>query len=684
MGKRMIFSLLCVLLLAGWAAAAPFEKIPARWKWLDDSQVAFSREGDYSEAFIVDARTRKTLREGVDLSGKAPQQALPLSDVENPTFSPDSSRLAYTRGGDLYVWEIAGGRERRLTFDGSADILNGYASWVYYEEIFGRPSRYRAFWWSPDSRRLAFYRFDNSRVPVFPIYSPFGPLGGVLRETRYPKAGQENPRVRIGLADLSDEAAPIVWADFDPEEDQYFGTPFWADDSRALYLSREPRIQNTLDLYRVDAATGAKSPVYHESSPTWLDWIEGMLFSEKGLYMVRSFETGWQQIYFLGYDGSLRRLTDGPNWRITLLRADGKGNVFFTAERDSHIRQTLYRVDAKGRISALTDPAYNAAGVVFSPRGDYFVAALSNYTTPTQVWLFETRRAADPKKRGGLKVADRAGADFDAGAFCLPQTLLLRTSDGLDLPAYIVYPKDFDPSRKYPVHVDIYGGPDTPLVRERWFEPERFRWWADNGIIEVTADCRAAGHNGREGLDRIYKRLSTIEIEDFVAWSAYLRSLPYVDGSRIGVEGFSFGGTMTALLVMEHSDAFPYGVAGGGVYDWALYDTHYTERFMETPQTNPEGYAATRAISRVSAYPAVNSDAPKGIDPVMLMLTHGTGDDNVHYQNTLLLVDALQREGKRFELMVYPDGMHGYRGYQGEHFEAATRDFWRKYLLREP
>ena len=688
MGKRILICMLCLAAMTQSLAASAFEKVPSRWKWISSREVAFSVDGTFADSFVYDARNRLKVRDCADLSLPEPDKANVSEGAENPTFSPDSSKIAFTRGGDLYVVDVASGLERRLTFDGSSVISNGYASWVYFEEIFGRPSRYRAFWWSPDSRRIAFYRFDESHVPVFPIYSPFGDLGGSLRRTRYPKAGQDNPQVRIGFADLGSDAAPLVWADFNPEEDQYFGTPFWSDDSGALYVSREPRIQNTLDLYRVDAASGAKQAVYHEESPTWLDWIEGMLFTAKGLYMVRSFETGWQQIYFLGYDGSLHRLTDGPNWRVKLLRADISGNVWFTAERDSHVRQTLYRVDAKGRIVALTDPSLDVAGVSFSPDGKYFVASLSNFATPTQVWLMDSRASENPRKRHlpstSVKVADMAGEGFEAASYCLPESVSITTADGLELPGYIVYPRNFDPSKKYPVHVDIYGGPDTPLVRDRWYDPSRLAWWAENGIIELTADCRAAGHNGREGLDRIYRRLSEVEIRDFVAWADYLKSLPYVAPDRIGVEGFSFGGTMTARLVMEHSDAFHYGIAGGGVYDWALYDTHYTERFMETPGSNPEGYAATRVISHAASYPTEYADSSQGIAPVMLKLTHGTGDDNVHYQNTLLLVDALEREGKRFELMIYPDGMHGYRGAQGKHSREADRAFWRKYLLREP
>ena len=282
--------------------------------------------------------------------------------------------------------------------------------------------------------------------------------------------------------------------------------------------------------------------------------------------------------------------------------------------------------------------------------------------------------------------------------------------DGLELPGVIYYPEDFDPSRQYPVHVDIYGGPDTPQVHDRWVAPSRYAWYRQNGIIELIADCRAAGHNGRAGTDAIYKRLGTVEVSDFIEWAKWLQSLPYVKADKIGVEGFSFGGTMTTLLVAEAPSYYHYGIAGGGVYDWALYDTHYTERFMSTPEDNPDGYRETAVIRRVSGYPTkvgagagagavsgagassaagaagagvgagAGSGSEAGVAPVMLKLTHGTGDDNVHFQNTLQLIDVLHKQGASFEFMIYPDGMHGYRGYQGAHFQKANQDFWLKYL----
>ena len=679
-------------MLAMNAAGQEFNEVPGAWKWISDEQVVFSYDGSYADdsAFAVNARTGERT-EGV----KAPEKYsdFPINPVGavNLTYSPDSTKLAFTRDNDLYIIDIASKEETRITSDGSDVILNGYASWVYYEEIFGRPSKYRAFWWSPDSKKLAFYRFDNSDVPMFPIYSAFANpaaaasqsqsprvtdlnLGGSVSETRYPKAGQTNPSVKICVADLS---GAKVWADFEDSSEQYFGPPFWSPDSKEFFVPRMPRLQNTLDLYAINPADGSRRHVYNETYKTWLNWIYSAIFTDSGLYMVREFETGWQQIYYLSYDGkTFRRLTDGPNWNVSIVRVDEKsGNIYFTAKRDAVAKQSLYKVDKKGTITALTDPAYNATGVRFSPDGKYFVASYSNMTTPTKVGIFPS----NGKKIGNdLCVADMKGPDYDPAKYALPELVFMTTEDGFRLPGMIVYPKNFDPSAKYPVHVDIYGGPDTPVVRDRWVTPnEKNQWWAENGIIQITVDPRAAGHNGREGLDMIYRQLTVNEVKDFCAWADWLKALPYVDGDKIGVEGFSFGGTMTCMLLMQAPDRFHYGIAGGGVYDWALYDTHYTERYMDTPQANPEGYRVAKVLDYVERYPVTYKDG----DSVMLKLTHGTGDDNVHHQNTLQLLDVLHRHGKKFDFMIYPDGMHGYRGYQGEHFLNANRDFWLKYLF---
>ena len=700
MNRPFLSAVLFLTCILAPARAQEFADIPLRWNWLDGDTVRFSFDEEDSDSrdFLYHALSRTRTQASAEAEPEsAPVQ---IAGAVNMTLSPDGSRAAFTKEGDLYVYELASGKLERVTLDASETVSNGYASWVYYEEIFGRPSRYRAFWWAPDSRKLAFYRFDNADVPMFPIYSPFG-QDGSLRETRYPKAGEPNPRVRIGMVDLSTakrkggaiRQKDIVWADFDERQDQYFGTPFWGADSRVLFVSREPRVQNTLDLYRVSAADGRKERIYHETSDTWLNWIEGMLFAPEGLYMARSFESGWEQIYYLSYDGkTLRRLTDGPNWRVKLIRLGADGTVYYTAERDSHVRPALYSIAPDGELRVLTNPEYSVQGVSFSPDGKRFVAALSNGVTPTQVWAFETESAhlAWPAQRAarhaqpGIRldtrmagrmhlIADAAGPEFHKDRLPLPRIVELQLPGGLKVPGALTLPAGFDSTRRYPVHMEIYGGPNTAYVRDRWRRPsEQAKWFSENGIIHLTADVRASGHNGRAGLDGVFRNLTRQPVEDFTAWAKWLKSLPFVDGAHIGVEGFSFGGTMTALLLLCHSDDFCCGIAGGGVYDWRLYDSHYTERFMLTPELNPDGYDDACVLKRAGDLPENGSAA--------LRLTHGTGDDNVHFQNTLQLVDALQKAGRQFELMVYPDGMHGYRGAQGAHSQGADRLFWLKHL----
>ncbi len=685
--QKLLFSASVPLAGAMTLSAAEFNDVPSSWKWISDSEAVFSYDGTYTDstAFAFNVRRGK-VKSGVSAPERFRDFPLKPEGAVNPTYSPDSTMIAFTRDNDLYVADIASGSEKRLTFDGTDLILNGYASWVYYEEILGRSTNYKAFWWSPDSRKIGFYRFDNTRVPLFPIYSPFGQDGSVSN-TRYPKAGETNPSVKIGIIDVAsldfsagDVPAETVWADFGENPDQYFGTPFWNPEGTGFYVSRMPRSQQSLELYRVDAEDGAVKMIYEEESTAWVNWISGAVFTDKGLYMARCLDpSDWEQVYFLSYDGGeFRQVSDGEYWNISLLGADEKrGEVFFTSWNASHVRMSVYASGRKGD-RLLTNPAYDVKSVVFSPDMKHFAAAYSNFTTPDKVAVF----GISGNRPDGTVVADRAGEDFDAGRYALPELVLMETRDGLILPAAVTYPKDFDPFRKYPVHFDIYGGPDIPLVRDRWSDPsDRNQWWSENGIIEVVADCRAAGHNGRRAMAMIYRCLTVHELQDFIAWSEYFRALPYVDASRIGVEGFSFGGTMTAMLVMRFPEAFPYGIAGGGVYDWALYDTHYTERYMGTPQDNPEGYAVSRAIGYADSYPASVTDTAR-VRPVYLKITHGTGDDNVHYQNTLQLIDALHKAGKSFDFMVYPDGKHGYRGYQGDHFLWENRSFWLRHLCR--
>lgn len=252
--------------------------------------------------------------------------------------------------------------------------------------------------------------------------------------------------------------------------------------------------------------------------------------------------------------------------------------------------------------------------------------------------------------------------------------ITIKTRDGYELPASVIWPVDMDKNKKYPVKVDIYGGPDSPQVKDSWAGLFfRNQWWANHGVIQVTLDTRSSGHLGKTGINQVYRKLGVLELQDFIDGIKYFTAMPYVDKDKIGIQGFSFGGTMTALAVTEGNEYFKYGIAGGGVYDWRLYDSHYTERYMDRPQDNPDGYAQATVYDRVDAY--------KGDKTNMLRITHGTGDDNVHFLNTLQLIDKLQSQKKDFELMIYPQGMHGYRGNQAKQSNLQDYKFWYKYLL---
>ena len=593
----------------------------------------------------------------------------------NPTWSPDSTKIAYTLNNDLYSIDVRTKEIVRHTYDGSKLILNGYASWVYYEEIFGRPSQYRAFWWSPDSKLIAYYRFDNSKVPMFPIYSAKGQHGS-LNQTRYPKTGDPNPEVKLGF--VSAAGGETVWADFDPKVDQYFGTPFWNGEGTKLMVSWMDRAQDNFDLYAVTPATGQKAKVYTEHQDSWIDWMDGMLFSKEGIYIVRDF-TGWQQVYFLSYDGhKFEQLTTGQNWSVHLLKVDKK-HLYFTAKRESATRVDIYRVNLRSKeLQRISYGDLNFASVQVSDDGKYVAAMASNCRTPAQLVLITVPGAGNVNPAKHVQVLyDTKGEKFDEYAIALPELVYVTMRDGVRVPASVTWPVDFDPSRRYPVKVNIYGGPDNPQVRDAWRNlTMATQWWAYHGVIQVTLDNRAGGQLGKKGIEAVYRNLGVQELKDFCDGIDYFRKMPFVDENKIGVEGFSFGGTMTTLCVTEGNEHFQYGIAGGGVYDWALYDSHYAERYMDRPQDNPDGYAAARVIDRVGNY--------RGDATNMLRLTHGTGDDNVHFQNTLQLIDQLQKDHKDFELMIYPDGMHGYRGDQGMHSSLQDYKFWYRYLLDQP
>ncbi len=602
-----------------------------------------------------------------------------FKEVRNYTFSPDSSMIAYTRAdNNLYLYDVASGVEKAVTSDGTKLILNGWASWVYYEEILGRSSRYKAFWWSPDSKTLAYYKFDDTKVPMFPIYDSRG-KAGFITETHYPKAGDNNPTVKIGFVETGgfvsktteQIAAATVWADFNSLDDQYFGIPFWNAEGTRMMIPWMPREQNNLIIFSVNPVNGSKEKIYNEVQKSWIDWPDQMVFTADGFYMIRDFEM-WEQIYFQSFDGKrLEKITEGRNWGVNILKLDQKGKaIYFTARREISTRNDFYKVDLKTKkITRLSTGPYNFTNVYLSPDNKHFIARYSNSETPTRVGLFTIG-----KKGTDVKVLyDLKGEKFDQYKIAKTKMLYMNV-DGFTIPAEIILPIDMDSTKKYPVIVSIYGGPNSGTVMDTWRGVgEGTQWWANEGVIQVAMDHRAAGHCGKEGVNAMYRSFVTVELADYIAWMKELYKRPYVNREKVGITGFSFGGTVTSTAVIRYGNYFPYGIAGGGVYDYILYDSHYTERYMDSPKDNPAGYKNTCLMDFVSSY--------KGDSTNYLKITHGTSDDNVHMQNAMQLINALQNAGKQFDLMLYPGEFHGYRGMKGLHSNQGDYLFWYNHLL---
>lgn len=586
---------------------------------------------------------------------------------KNPTLSPDEKYVAFTRNNDLYAIEVATKKEIRYTTDGSDVIYNGWASWVYYEEILGRASRYRAFWWSPDSRRLAFMRFDDSKVPVFPIYSEVG-QHGFLENTRYPKAGDTNPEVKLGIVPVA--GGNITWADFNEKDDQYFGQPFWTPDGSALWAQWMPRDQNNLIIYAINAATGAKKSIYNETQKTWIDWFTDIYFldNNKG-FIVKSDKSGWDHLYLHNMDGSLKKQLTTGNWRVKAVLEinQQKQTVYFTARKEATTRYDLYKISINGGEPQRLTFGEFSHDVKLAPGGDHFITTYSNLRTPPRMAL------VNEKGKVVRELGNAKGAAFDTYKLASTELKTYKTRDGLELPLTIIWPLNMEPGKKYPVLISIYGGPDAGTVYDTW-KPNLLpaQWYAQEGLIQVAIDNRAAGHLGKTGMNYIHRQLGKYEIEDYMDATRWLTSQPGVDAERVCITGGSFGGYMSCMALTYGADVFPYGMANFAVTDWSLYDSHYTERFMDTPQDNPEGYKITSVLTHAAKY--------KGL----LRIVHGTMDDNVHLQNSIQLVNRFQDLGKHFELMLYPGERHGWGGAKAAHLRNETYRFVYENLLRKP
>lgn len=666
------------------------QTMPAVSRWIDDSHLLIRREG---KSYVIDCKTGneteateadmkvepkpdKTsayLKSG-DVFAKFGGDEIQLTNDKgkkaNPTVSPDGNYVAYTKDNDLYSYNLQAKKETRLTIDGSESILNGYASWVYMEEILGRQTQYRAFWWSPDSKHIAFFRSDESQVPVFTITDAPG-LHGVVEKEKYPKVGDPNPEVKVGV--VKPDGGSVVWADFNPKDDQYFGMPYWMPDGSSVLVQWMNRLQDNLIIYEVSLTNGNKKEFYNEKQKTWVDLDDGgerIHFMENNTgFILFSDATGWKHMYFYDMKGKLVNAITSGKFTVTDLTYvdEKKGIVYFMARSlENTARNDFYRVNINGKnMERLTMGEYNN-NINLSPNGSYFVTTYSSTTTPPRMTLISNKRKIVKE------LGDSKGPEFEYYTIAKTEIIRVKSDDGLfDLPMKVTWPVNMDKSKKYPVLISVYGGPNAGTVMDTWVVGGGQQWYAKEGLIQVSMDHRASGHFGKEGVNYMYHNLGHWEMKDYSAMVKWLVANGNADPSKICITGFSYGGYMTCYALTYGSDVFTHGMAGGSVTDWTLYDSHYTERYMGTPANNPEGYKSSSVLTYTDKY--------KG----QLQIVHGMIDDNVHMQNSIQFISKLQELKKDFEFMPYSGGRHGWGGNKGTHFQNLKTKFIYKYLLEK-
>jgi dipeptidyl-peptidase-4 len=667
----------CILLVAGSA----FGQMGSRNTWVDDTHYTdVQKDKDGKDATVlVDAATGKSKPYIQKTEIPAPRPTVVVKDGElwysdgsaaaarqitanpglevNPRLSPDKNRVAFTRNNDLYVIDLATNLERRLTMDGTSLIYNGYASWVYFEEILGRPSQYAAFWWSPDSRKVSFLRFDDTDVPLY-ILMRGDSLHGAPEYTRYPVPGDPNPKVKLGFADV--ETGKLSWAKFDYNVDQYIAWPSWKPDSKEMLIQVLNRDQNHMQFFMVNPATGDLRKIYDEERQTWVDFFEDIHVLENGSgFIVNSYRNDWHNLYYHNWDGKvLAHLTD-VKWRVSGISKvdEQKGMVYFTGRPESAENQFFsVKLDGSG-FTQLTEGAgsHNAS---LSPGGSYLIDNWTSVINPGKKELRDSRGKL-------VRLLKETPMEYDVTKHHKAEYVRIPSTDGFQLPAVITYPVNFDPAKKYPVVFTIYGGPDAGGVRNA-YPGNRAGWFAQNGIITINVDHRASGHFGKKGIDYMWRNLGKWELIDYGEAVKWLRAKPYVDGTRMGITGGSYGGYTTCMALTAGAEYWTHGMALYSVTDWGLYDNIYTERFMDTPKQNPEGYKNGSAMNFAANL--------KG----KLYIVHGEMDDNVHMQNSIQLISKLQDANKEFQFMMYPNGRHGWGGPKATHVQELQNKFWLK------
>lgn len=597
-------------------------------QWFSDNRHLLVLEA--GDLFIVDSETGH-----FDALLHTPEKE------QDPRLSPDNKYVSFRRGPDLYVVEVKTKSVTRLTNDGSDTLLNGEPDWVYPEEL----DLSAASWWSPDSRSLAFLRFDVSREPLFPQVSLLS-ARGILEPERYPKAGDPNAVVRLGIAPVS--GGPAKWVDLGPDADALIARVVWSPDSRQIMAERLNRVQNRLDLLLADLQTGLSKTVLREEDKYWINVSAAPRFlSSPDRFLWTSERSGFRHLYLYGTDGKQRAQLTRGDWEVDQIAAvdENRQRVFYTSTEAGPLERQLYAAsfDGSGR-HRITIPA-GTHSVSFSPDGAHFMDDYSSLAAPVRSVIC----TADGRESAVYRETDRT--PLETLQLQPVETVSVKTADGTTLYAHLIKPAGFQTGRAYPAVVMIYGGPGIQSVTDSWAGVSWSQALAARGFVVWQLDNRGSKGRGHAFESPIWRNLGAQELADQKEGIQYLVSLGYVDPRRIGMEGWSYGGYMTLYTVTHAPGLIRAAIAGAPVTDWRNYDSIYTERYMGLPEENAAGYRASSPIEAASA-----------IGDTQLLILHNFEDDNVHFQNTLQMASALENAGRNFFMVVYPQKQHGVTG----------------------
>lgn len=581
-------------------------------------------------------------------------------------FSPDGRWVSFVRGNDLFVFDLAGGNEARLTEDGSPDHLNGKLDWVYGEEVYERGAS--GYAWSPDSRSIAFLTLDESRVPRFPLVDLLEPHPTV-KDQHYPCPGDPNPTAGLSVVRVVPDAdRPVPRQDlrFSGENAAYLVRFGWTPDGRAVWYELENRAQTRLELVRRELGSGRVDPLLVDEDPAWINVSDDLRFLRDGRFLWSSERNGFRHLYVYGTDGKPHQITRG-DWEVTSVVTvdEDSGWVAFTATEASPLERQLYRVrlDGSGFVRLTQEGGSHA--VERAPGTGLLLDTHSRLLRPPSM------RLLDARGRILREVAPIRPPELGKYALGRADLLMVSAADGTTLHAKLVRPPDFDPGRRYPVLVYIYGGPGGQTVLDAWGGRYDLiaQVLAGRGFLVFSLDGRGTPARGREFERAVLRRLGKVELEDQLAGVEWLKKQPFVDGQRLGIWGASYGGFMTCYAMTNAPGVFKAGAANASVTDWRLYDSVYTERYLKLPAENPDGYRDSSPVNQV--------DRLSGA----LLLTHGTADDNVHWHNTLAFADTLTRAGKRYDLELYAGATHRfYRNDQRVDLWARMVEFFERHL----